>query len=146
MQLVEDIRDRYHHPNLVVIGLVLNEFVQQNRRTQRRITDQLEQAQRAGKPLFQTPIWGRIPEYTVVEDSQDYQAPLSYFLSTSESREPARRVCKAIEAHAIRLLEAIGHPGAAEIKAAWQAARSAERRGDEGPPDSRRAGRHRRGK
>jgi len=122
MELVEDIRDHYHHDDLDVIGLVLNEFVQQDRRTQRNITSQLLQAHRDQVPLYGAPLWGRIPDYTVVSDSQDSEAPVSAFLAFSASRETARRVCQAAEAHAIRLLDAIGHPQASEIKKAWRTA------------------------
>jgi cellulose biosynthesis protein BcsQ len=122
MELVEDIRHHYRHDDLDVIGLVLNEFVTQDRRTQRNITAQLEQAHRDQVPLYGAPLWGRIPDYTVVSDAQDSEAPVSAFLAISASRQPATRVCQAAEGHAIRLLEAIGHPQTAEIQQAWQAA------------------------
>lgn len=122
MELVEDIRHHYRHADLDVIGLILNEFVQQDRRTQRNITAQLEQAHRDQVPFYGAPLWGRIPDYTVVSDAQDSEAPVSAFLAISASRQPATKICQAAEAHAIRLLEAIGHPRAAEIKSAWQTA------------------------
>jgi len=120
MELVEDIRHHYRHEHLKVMGLVLNEFVQQDRRTQRNITAQLEQAHRDLVPLYGAPLWGRIPDYTVVSDAQDSEAPVSAFLAVSSSRVPATRICQAAEAHAIRLLESISHPQAAEIKRAWR--------------------------
>jgi chromosome partitioning protein len=122
MELVEDIRHHYRHDDLDVVGLVLNEFVQQDRRTQRNITAQLEQAHHDHIPLYGAPLWGRIPDYTVVSDAQDSEAPVSAFLAASTSRQPAMRVCQAAEAHAIRLLEAISHPQAAQIKSAWRTA------------------------
>jgi chromosome partitioning protein len=119
MELVQDIRHHYRHEDLDVMGLVLNEFVQQDRRTQRNITAQLEQAHRDQVPLYGAPLWGRIPDYTVVSDAQDSEAPVSAFLAVGSSRVPATRICQAAEAHAIRLLESIGHPQAADIKRAW---------------------------
>jgi chromosome partitioning protein len=122
MELVEDIRHHYRHDDLDVIGLILNEFVTQDRRTQRNITAQLQQAHDDQVPLYGAPLWGRIPDYTVVSDAQDSEAPVSAFLAISSSRLPATRICQAAEAHAIRLLEAIEHPRTAEIRQAWQAA------------------------
>jgi chromosome partitioning protein len=143
MELVQDIRDRYYHPDLNVIGLILNEFVvNQNRKTQGNITAQLEQAHRDHVPLYDAPLWGRIPDYTVVSDAQDAEAPLSAFLALSVNRT-ARSVCQAAEEHAIRLLHAIGHPRAAEITAAWQGAWPQEDLSEQAAARKKQGGRHR---
>jgi cellulose biosynthesis protein BcsQ len=146
MELVEDIRDHYHHPKLEVIGLILNEYIQQGRLTQRNITAQLEQSHRAGHPLYAAPLWGRVPDYTVIQDAQDSEVPVSWFLASSSKRETARGVCQATEEHAIRLLEAIRHPRATEISAAWQGAWPMGPDAQGAVPDGRKSGRHRRPK
>jgi chromosome partitioning protein len=149
MELVEDIRDYYDHPGLQVIGLILNDFVEQGRRTQRNIRTALERAHRDHVPLYEAPLWGHIPALTVIAESHDSEAPVSAFLAFSSTREMAQRVCRAAESHAIRLLEAIEHPRTAEITAAWRDARPQSRtallpRSDEAGDHNKRGGRHRR--
>jgi chromosome partitioning protein len=122
MALVKDIRDHYHHDELDVLGLVLNEYVERQR-TQRNITGELTQAHASGAEHYEAPVWpGRIPAYTVIGDSQDFEAPVSALLARSEWRKPARLVCQVAEAVAIRLLDSIDHPRAGDIKQAWKTA------------------------
>ena len=127
MELVEDIRASYGHEDLSVIGLMINEYVTQQRRTQHGIITQLDEAHRQRKALFDAPLWpARIPYLTVIQDSQDSQAPVSAFLGVSASRAAARKVCQAAEANAVQLLHAIGHPMAGSIHRTWATAWPAE--------------------
>ena len=131
MELVQDIKTSYDHPDLDVIGLIINEYVPQRRRTQSGIITQLDEAYRRGVPEFGAPLWpARIPYYTVIQDSPDSHAPVSAFLGVTASRTPARKVCQAAEANAVQLLHAIKHPRAAEVHRAWAAAWPPEHRAD----------------
>jgi chromosome partitioning protein len=135
MELVQDIKISYDHPDLDVIGLIINEYVPQGRRTQSGIITQLDEAHRRDVPEDRASLWPalwpvRIPYYTVIQDSQDSHAPVSAFLGVTASRTPARKVCQAAEANAVQLLHAIKHPQAAEIHRAWAAAWPPEHRAD----------------
>lgn len=61
----------------------------------------------------------RMANRTVVPRSQSYQAPMSRLLAMSDNREAATVLCQASELNALRLLDEIGHPRAAEIRALW---------------------------
>jgi cellulose biosynthesis protein BcsQ len=123
MELLLDIKDGYDHDELDILGLVINDLVTQTRLTQRNILGQLDERHRGGERLFRAPIWPvTVPRYTVVQDSQAANAPVSAFLADRASRETARRVCQAAEANALHMLHAISHPQAARIQRAWAAA------------------------
>ncbi|MGI5292895.1 ParA family protein [Nonomuraea polychroma] len=120
--LVQEVKHGYKHDDLDVMGLVFNEYTERSV-TQRNLLSQVETAQQQGIPDFDVAVWkGRLPNLTVVDKSQDAEAPVSAFLGSSSDREPARRVCQVAEAVAIQLLEAIEHPEAAELKALWKKA------------------------
>jgi hypothetical protein len=121
MALVNDIRVNYHHDDLDVAGVVLNEGTTQERKTQRALTQQLRAAQQSGDLV--APLWpGRIPDYVVIPDSHAASEPVSAFLALSESRPKATKVCQVSEAIAIQLLDVIRHPQAPAIKRAWREA------------------------
>jgi hypothetical protein len=123
MALVRDIRVNYHHDDLDVAGVVLNEGTTQERKTQRALTQQLRAAQQSGALDFDAPLWpGRIPDYVVIPDSHAAAEPVSAFLALSESRAKATKVCQVAEALAIQLLDVICHPQAPAIKRAWREA------------------------
>lgn len=120
VRMVKEIRDQYHHTDLSVIGMVFNESVPRSR-TQRNLTAQVEQARAEGIEEVSMPLWPcRIPRRGVIAESQLAEAPVSAFLAVSGTRAAAAAVCQHAEAAAIRLLEAIGHPRAREIKQAWK--------------------------
>jgi chromosome partitioning protein len=121
VELIDDIRTDYAH-DLNILGLIINDFVTQVRRTQNDILSDLEEGyeNRESDPRFRAEHWPvKIPHLDVIADSHDKAAPVSAFLTVSASRQTARRVCQAAEANAVRLLAAIGHPRAAEVRAAW---------------------------
>ncbi|MEU7942507.1 ParA family protein [Microbispora bryophytorum] len=126
--LVDDIRESYKHDELDVLGLVFNEYTERSQ-TQRHLMAEVNaEQQREGSP-YEVDVWkGRVPNYTVVDKSQNAEAPLSAFLTSSADREPARKVCQVAEGVAIQLLEAIGHPRAGEVKQAWKQAWPADLR------------------
>ncbi len=120
MALVRDIRDNYHHQDLDVAGVILNEGTAQERRTSRALLQQLEAAQQAGASDFNAPLWpGCIPDYVVIPDSHAAAEPVSAFLALSESRAAAAKVCQIAEALAVQALDSIDHPQATAIKRAW---------------------------
>ncbi|MDP9850347.1 ParA family protein [Streptosporangium lutulentum] len=120
--LVEDVRESYRRDELEVIGLVFNEYVDRSN-TQQNLIAQVRDAQEHHAEGYDVPLLkGRLPGYTVVDKSQNAEAPLSAYLGSSSDRETARRVSQVAEGIAIQVIEAINHPQAAEIRAAWKTA------------------------
>jgi len=123
MALLDEIRSRYPHSHVDILGMVVNNVVGGQRLTQANVMAQLAEGQARGQTLRRAPLWPvSIPALGVVKDSQIAGAPVSAFLADSGTRQAARRVCQAAEATAIRLLYGINHPLAAEIDAAWAGA------------------------
>ncbi|MFC0862324.1 ParA family protein [Sphaerimonospora cavernae] len=122
LMLVDDIRDSYRHEELNVLGLVFNEYTDRSQ-TQRNLMAQVDAEQQKQNSEFEVEVWkGRVPNYTVVDKSQNAEAPLSAFLTSGADRDSARKVCQVAEGVAIQLLEGIRHPLAAEVKQAWKQA------------------------
>lgn len=118
--LLRDVKESYRHEDLDVLGLIFNEFTERSV-TQQHLMSQVQAAQEAGEESFNVPVWkGRLPNYTVVDKSQNAEAPVSAYLASGGDREPARKVCQVSEAVALQLLAAIDHPQAGALKQAWK--------------------------
>ncbi|GAA4986383.1 hypothetical protein GCM10023334_117690 [Nonomuraea thailandensis] len=122
MRLIKDVRENYYHDSIDVMGLVWNAYVPRQN-TARALTSDAMQYHRGGLEHWEAPIWPyEIPKTTVISDSHDMAAPVSAFLTTSERREMAARVCQVAEATTLRMLDELGHPLAGELRTAWHQA------------------------
>jgi cellulose biosynthesis protein BcsQ len=137
LEFIEDVRENYDHQGLSKIGLIFNDY-DRRRKVVRNQTADLMEAQAAGDITVDVPVWDeRIPDRGVIADAQDAAAPLSALLGDASSRKAATVVCKVVESIALRLLNEIGHPRAAELQAHWKEAWPKEEKpGDSGDQQS----------